>query len=72
MNTKNKCMYCAKGAVIKYEADQGGRDCTGPPKILGENVGLPKYFLLKRWAIKFNLKIVQKFTESVTLQSLLS
>ena len=23
-----------KGAVTKYETDQGGRDCAGPPKLL--------------------------------------
>ena len=33
-----------KGAVIKYEADWGGRDCTGPPKILREECWVTKIF----------------------------
>ena len=37
--------YCrSKGAVIKYEADRGGRDCTGPPKMLREECWVTKIF----------------------------
>ena len=37
-----KILKFNKGAVIKYEADQGGRDCTGPPKILREECWVTK------------------------------
>ena len=33
-----------KGAVIKYEADRGRRDCTRPPKIIREECWANKIF----------------------------
>jgi len=33
-----------KGAVIKYRADRGGRDCTGPQKLLREECWANKSF----------------------------
>ena len=37
-------LFVYMGAVIKYEADRGGRDCIGPPKILREECWVTKIF----------------------------
>ena len=37
-------LFFSKGAVIKYEADRGSRDSTGPPKMLREECWANKIF----------------------------
>ena len=58
-----------KGAVIKYEADRGGMECTGPPNILREECWANRIFPTEKMDHRILIKNDSKNFQEVSLLS---
>ena len=58
-----------RGAVIKYEADRGGRDFTGLPKLLREECWVAKIFPTEKRGHEILIQNSSKNFQEVSLFS---